>query len=125
MNFKIEHTSIRVFDIEKSVDFYKKALFMEVERELDKKDNFTLVFLTDKRKNYQLELTYNYGQKDKYQIGNGYSHIAFNIQDFDTAHTLHKSLNIQATDIYSVGNGRRLYFITDPDGYKIEILEDK
>lgn len=123
MNFNFLHTCIRVFDLEKSVEFYKKALFLEVTETKDNKEKeFTLVYLTDKDKRHELELTYNYGKEVPYELGNGYSHICFKVDDVKKAHQYHKEMGIPCTDLYAPTNNNLVYFITDPDGYKIEIL---
>ncbi len=119
MDFKIIHTCIRVFNLEESIKFYKDALGFKVSREMDKPDeNFKNVYLVDKYGDFEIELTYNYDQEIKYDLGNGYSHLAVHVDDINKAYEFHKKLNIDMTDIY----WGRLYFISDPDGYKIEIL---
>jgi lactoylglutathione lyase len=99
-NYKMAHTMIRVLDLDRALEFYKEALgFEEVKRRDEPTYEFTLVFLGDGNPNgHQLELTYNYGQVVPYQP------------------TQPKGLS---------GDGKpRYYFITDPDGYKIEIIRN-
>ncbi len=123
MNFKLEHTCIRVLNLEKSIEFYEKALNLKVTKTKDNPEKqFTLVYLTDDIGNFEVELTYNYDKAEPYELGNGYSHLCLKVSDVEAAHKFHKDLGITCTDLYSpTGNGF-VYFITDPDGYKIEIL---
>ncbi len=123
MEFSFLHTCIRVFDLEKSVEFYKKALGLEVIATKDNKEaEFTLVYLADKGRNHELELTYNYGKEQPYDLGNGYSHICFKVDDVEKAHAYHKENGVECTDLKKPTGTNFVYFITDPDGYKIEIM---
>lgn len=124
MGFKMLHTCIRVYDLEKSIEFYKNALGLKVTETKDNPDRkFTLVYLTDEDHTYELELTYNYGA-DKYELGNGYSHMAFSIEDFEETFEKHKAMGITVTEMYGITPGVvNIYFIVDPDGYKIEIIK--
>ncbi len=123
MNFSFTHTCIRVFDLEKSINFYEKALNLKVT--IRKKfDDFELVYLTDENKNHEIELTYNFNTKEKYDLGNGYSHIAFYVTDIEKANEYHKSLGYEVTDIKQLSEQvSKIYFVTDPDGYKVELIE--
>lgn len=123
MEFNFLHTCIRVLDLEKSVEFYEKVLNLNVVKTKDNKEKkFTLVYLSDKDRNHEIELTYNYDKDQPYDLGNGYSHICFKVSDVKAAHEYHKGLGVNCTDIYSPNPNSYVYFITDPDGYKIEIL---
>ncbi len=123
MDFKFEHSCIRVLNLEKSIEFYQKALNL---KEVSRKDNpekqFTLVYLTDSAHNFELELTYNYDKEEPYELGNGYSHICFKVDDVEKANAFHKELGVPCTDLYSPTGRGFVYFITDPDGYKVEII---
>lgn len=124
MEYKILHTCIRVLDLEKSVGFYEKALgFTEIRRKDHPEHEFTLVFLSDANKTHELELTYNYGRKEPYTKGDGYSHLAVSVDDLEASRERHIEMGYAVTDFYGEpGQPPRYYFITDPDGYHIEIL---
>lgn len=125
MNFIQIHTCIRVENLERSVQFYKEALGFEETRRKDYPDDqFTLVFMTDTQSDQELELTYNYDH-GSYEIGDGFSHIALETADLEAAHAFHKERGYEVTDMYGIGGKVNLYFITDPDGYDIEILQAK
>ncbi len=125
MNFEFTHTCIRVFDLEKSIKFYEKALNLKINYR-KKFSDFELVYLTDEGRKHEIELTYNFDTKEAYNIGNGYSHIAFYIEDIDKAHEYHKSLGYEVTDVKQLSKDvAKIYFITDPDGYKVELIQKK
>ncbi len=111
-------------DLEKSIEFYNNALnFKEVNRKVFKEDQFTLVYMSDGVTGHELELTYNYGQEQPYEIGNGYSHLAVVVEDLEKSHDEHKSMGYEVTKLSSLpGNPPRFYFISDPDGYSVEII---
>ncbi len=123
MKFKSLHTCIRVYDLEKSVEFYKKALGMiEIKRNDMPENKCTLVYLATEKGEHEIELTYNYGN-EPYELGNGYSHVAYSVANLEEAHEFHKNLGIPVTDMKGLHAGlKNFYFITDPDGYKIEII---
>ncbi len=125
MEYTMTHTCIRVLDLEKSLKFYEEALGLkEVKRKENLEYRFTLVFVTDKAGAHEIELTYNHDQKEPYDVGNGYSHVAFYVDDIQKSHELHKSLGYEVTDIKkALKNGSDIYFVTDPDGYKVELIQ--
>ena len=124
LNYKFIHSCIRVMDLEKSVEFYKTALALKESSRKDfPEDKFTLVYLTDEDENFELELTYNYDREKPYTIGDGYSHIAVVVNDLEASHKKHKELGYQVTDLSGIGGATgSFYFLTDPDGYDIEIV---
>ncbi len=119
-DFSFMHTCIRVLDLEKSIKFYEEALGLHI---VSRKDfeTFSLVYLADKDHNHEIELTYNVGQETPYELGTGYSHIAFNVTDIEKAHKFHEDKGYTVTPIKKITNS--IYFVTDPDGYKIELIE--
>lgn len=124
MNFRSLHTCIRVYNLDKSIDFYTKALGLKVTNKKDyPEDKFTLVYLGDSESDHEIELTYNYGH-DPYELGNGYSHIAYEVDDLEKAHEEHKKMGYKVTDLWGLSDSKnpKFYFITDPDGYDIEII---
>ena len=118
------HTCIRVMDLEKSLEFYKNALgLMETKRKDFPEHKFTLVYLSDKEGGYELELTYNYNPEKPYELGNGFSHIAIGHPEIESLREKHISLGYEVTDLKGLpGEAPHYYFVTDPDGYKVEII---
>ncbi|WOO87100.1 VOC family protein [Mollicutes bacterium LVI A0039] len=119
---KMLHTCLRVYDLEASLEFYKMLGLVE-KRRLDHSENgFILVYLTDSEDTYELELTYNIGN-EQYELGNGYSHIALGTMDIEGDHQKHTELGHEVTPLKGLpGTPPSYYFITDPDGYKVEII---
>jgi lactoylglutathione lyase len=120
------HTCYRITDIDRSVAFYNALGFEEVGR-LPIRDEAINVFMNQPGDGDmpRLELTYNIGHEEPYEIGTGYGHIAITADDLDG--TLAK-LGEQGIEPerppYSVREGgNRLCFVRDPDGYRIEITE--
>lgn len=124
MEYKMLHTCIRVMDLEKSLQFYQEALgFRETRRKDFPEDGFTLVYLSDAQGIYELELTYNYHPEKPYVIGNGFSHIAVSASDLEGSHERHRQMGYQVTKLSGLpGDPPRFYFITDPDGYDVEVI---
>lgn len=124
-NYDFVHSCIRVMDLEKSVKFYKDALNLKESNRKDfPEDEFTLVYLRDQKNNFELELTYNYDREEPYTIGNGYSHIAVKVDGLEKAYQRHKEAGYELGDFKSLSdNSASYYFLTDPDGYRIEVIE--
>ncbi|SCY86334.1 lactoylglutathione lyase [Alkaliphilus peptidifermentans] len=124
MNYKMLHTCIRVMDLEKSLKFYKEALgFVETRRKDFPEHEFTLVFLSDQARQYELELTYNYNPNKPYEIGNGFSHVAVSVDDLEESQRRHEGMGYKVTKLIGLpGSPPRYYFVTDPDGYDIEVI---
>lgn len=127
MNYKMLHTCIRVMDLEKSLKFYKEALgLVETRRSDFPEDEFTLVFLSDGVGSCEVELTYNYNPEKPYTIGDGFSHMAFSVEDLEASRERHKEMGYEVTDLMGLpGEKPRYYFVTDPDGYDVEIIRAK
>lgn len=122
MVFSMVHTNLNVSDLQKSLAFYKEALGLkEVKRKEAEDKSFVLVFLTDDAGVYQLELTWLVGHPQKYDLGENEMHIAFRTDDFDAAYARHKEMGC----ICFENPGMGVYFISDSDGYWIEILPEK
>lgn len=124
MKVKMLHVCIRVMDLEKSLKFYGEAIGLRETRRKDFPDHgFTLVYLSDHDGLYELELTYNYGQEEPYVIGNGYSHIAVATQDIEAMRERHIEMGYEVTELSGLpGTSPGYYFVTDPDGYRVEII---
>ncbi|MDK2802381.1 MAG: VOC family protein [Oscillospiraceae bacterium] len=119
MKFKFYHSNINVFDLDKSLNFYKESLgLIEIKRKESKDGSFILVFLGDGQTEYSLELTFIKNRKEKYNLGDNESHIAFKVDDYDGAYKKHKNMGCICYENPKMG----IYFISDPDNYWIEII---
>lgn len=119
MKFKFAHNNINVCDLDKSLDFYKEALGLsELRRKVSEDGSFILAFLSDGQTEHQLELTWLRDRSDPYNLGDNELHIAFRTDDFDAAHRLHTEMGCICFENVAMG----IYFISDPDGYWIEII---
>ena len=127
MNYKFVHSCIRVLDLEKSIDFYKNALNLKIARERDFPEyEFTLIYMKSPESDFEIELTYNYDQEEPNTIGNGYSHIAATVEDIKTAHKKHAELGYEVSELKSLDQEAEggYYFLSDPDGYRIEVIQE-
>ena len=128
--FRMLHTMIRVLDLDKSIEFYTQHLGMKVLRRTDYPDGkFTLAFIGygDEANNTVIELTYNWDQKEPYNLGNAFGHIAIGVPDiYKTCSELEKSGVKIPRPPGPMKHGKTVIaFIEDPDGYKIELIERK
>lgn len=123
---KAIHSMIRVLDETRSVDFYAKAFGLEIAQRLDF-DTFTLVYLRNGEADFEIELTINKGRENGYELGDGYGHIAFCVDDLDAEHARFSGLGLDPGKIVEFNRDgslfARFFFVTDPDGYKIEVLQ--
>ncbi len=124
MQYTLLHTCFRVMDLEKSLAFYQEALgFKEIRRRDFPNDAFTLVFLSDASGHHEIELTYNYNPEKPYVIGNGFSHMAVGVSDLEASQQHHRDLGYPVTKLMGLpGEPPRYYFVTDPDGYEVEVI---
>lgn len=117
---------IRVLDEARSVSFYKTAFDLDVAERLDF-DAFTLVYLSNADADFELELTVNKGQEIPYDLGDGYGHIAFCVDDLDAEHARFEAEGLSPRKIVEFerdGNLlARFFFVKDPDGYQVEVLQ--
>lgn len=120
------HTCYRITDIDRSVAFYE-ALGFEERRRLPIRDEAINVFMSlpDDGPEPRLELTYNIGRDEPYDLGTGYGHIAITTGDLDGALSALADQGIEPErPPYTVSEGgSRLCFVRDPDGYRIELIE--
>lgn len=120
MEFTFAHNNLNVLDLERSLAFYKKALNL-VETRRTEKTGFTLVFLGDNKTPHRLELTWLKDRKEPYNLGDNEIHIAFTTNDFEKAYEHHKQMNCICYENKAMG----IYFISDPDGYWLEIVPER
>lgn len=120
---KLLHTCIRVKNLEESLQFYSTAFpFFEARRMDFPEHKFTIVYMQTEGEEFELELTYNYDHPG-YDIGNGYGHLAVGVEDLEASHDAHKAAGYEVTDLKGLpGKEVQYYFITDPDGYKVEVI---
>lgn len=118
------HTCIRVTVLEESLKFYKEALgLIEIKRRDFPEHRFTLVYLSNEDGGYEIELTYNYDRENPYEIGDGFSHLAIGMDDLEKSREKHISLGYEVTELKGLpGEKPGYYFVTDPDGYKVEVI---
>ena len=126
---RILHTMLRVGDLQRSIDFYTKVLGMKLLRTSDNPAyKYTLAFVGygNNPDHAELELTYNYGE-DKYEMGTAYGHIAISTDDIYRACELVRANggNVTREPGPVKGGSTVIAFVTDPDGYKVELIERK
>jgi lactoylglutathione lyase len=124
---KLIHTMIRVHDLPRSLQFYQSAFNFNVSHRLDFSD-FTLVYLRNEEADAEIELTWNKGRAEPYSHGDGYGHVAVCVDDAKSERQRLLDLGLTPNDLreFHHDNGEllaRYFFIQDPDGYKIEVLE--
>ena len=114
-----DHFNFNVFDLEKSLTFYKDACGLVPIREKEAKDgSFKLVFLGDGKTGFRLELTWLRDRTEPYNLGDLEYHLALVADDYDAAYRKHKEMGVVCYENPEMG----IYFISDPDGYWIEIV---
>jgi lactoylglutathione lyase len=122
MEFAFAHNNINVFNLERSIAFYDKALHLKEVRRIKAPDgSFIIVFLGDGKTPHQLELTWLADRKEPYNLGDNEFHLAFRVDDFSAAHALHEKMGCICFENKAMG----IYFINDPDDYWLEIIPQK
>lgn len=123
---KAIHTMIRVLDEKRSVDFYSRAFGLAVADRFQF-DTFTLVYMRSPDADFEVELTINHDRKEPYALGDGYGHIAFAVDNLDAEHARFTGAGLQPNPIKEFNRDGALlakfFFVSDPDGYKIEVLQ--
>lgn len=117
---------IRVLDEARSIDFYNKAFGLEVAQRLDF-ETFTLIYLSNPETPFEVELTVNKGRTEPYALGDGHGHLAVSVVDLDGEHDRLGAIGLNPKKIVEFNHEgsmiARFFFIEDPDGYKIEVLQ--
>ncbi len=119
MNFQMIHENYNVRDLDKSLDFYNKALGLTEKRRKTADDgSFIITYLGNEHSEFELELTWLRDWDRPYNLGDCEFHLAFRVDDYDKAHALHEQMGCICYENKKMG----IYFITDPDGYWLEIV---
>lgn len=123
---KVIHMMVRVLDLDKSIEFYNRAFGLDVADRFDF-DSFTLVYLRNAQADFEIELTLNKGRTDPYEHGDGYGHVALCVDDARAEHARFQEIGLNPADVKEFHRDgalmARFFFVQDPDGYKIEVLE--
>ena len=123
---KLIHAMLRVLDLERSLEFYQRTLGLVESRRLDF-PGFTLAYLRNPENDFEIELTLNKGRSEPYTHGDAYGHIAVCVDSLLDEHARLKGKGYVLGDIKELKREDKLigrfFFVTDPDGYRIEVLE--
>ncbi len=123
---KAIHTMLLVLDEAKSVDFYNKAFWIDVADRFPFY-GFTLVYLRNAEADFEIELTVNHERSEPYGHGDGYGHLAVAVDDVESEHGRMSELGLEPNDVKEFHRDGALmakfFFVQDPDGYKIEVLQ--
>jgi lactoylglutathione lyase len=123
---KAIHMMIRVLEEQRSVAFYEKAFGLKVADRFGF-DSFTLVYLRNPEIDFEVELTINHGRTEPYDLGAGYGHIAFAVDNLEAEHARFDKAGLAPLPIKEFHRDGALmakfFFVQDPDGYKIEVLQ--
>jgi len=123
---KCIHMMVRVLDEARSVDFYTRAFGLKVKDRFEF-DGFTLVYLKNGEADFEVELTINHGRSEAYTHGTGYGHLAVSVDDVDSEHRRFNESGLNPNPVKEFHRDGSLmakfFFVQDPDGYKIEILQ--
>jgi lactoylglutathione lyase len=123
---KVVHSMIRVLDADRSMAFYRKAFGLKpVSRHAF--ESFELIYLANDKSTFEVELTVNKGRTEPYNLGDGYGHAAFVVDNIDTEHARFMREGLNPGQLREMPwDGRpfaKFFFVSDPDGYKIEVLQ--
>jgi lactoylglutathione lyase len=123
---KAIHMMLRVLDEVRSVDFYRRAFGLDI-ADRYAFDSFTLVYLRNSAADFEIELTINHGRTEPYSLGDGYGHVAFAVDDLTAEHARFTAEKLSPAPIKEFSRDgalmARFFFVQDPDGYKIEVLQ--
>lgn len=122
MKFTFAHNNYNVLDLDKSLTFYKEALGLVETRRFESPDgSFILVYLGDESTPHLLELTWLKEWDRPYNLGDNEFHLAFQVDDYESALAKHKEMDCVCFENPDMG----IYFISDPDGYWLEVVPSK
>ena len=119
MKFRMYHENYNVLDLNRSLEFYKKALGLTEQRRKEASDgSYIIVYVGNEETDFELELTWLRDRTEPYNLGDEEFHLAFETDDFEAAHALHSEMGCICFENEKMG----IYFIQDPDGYWLEIV---
>ena len=120
---RFDHFNFNVLDLDRSICFYEKALGLREVRRMEAADgSFILVYMGEEKTGFLLELTWLRDRKEPYDLGEGEFHLCMRVPgDYDAVRAYHKQMDCVCYENTDMG----LYFISDPDGYWIEILPEQ
>lgn len=126
MDQELVEICLRVRDIDATLDFYTNLFDFKVDEERKYPDDgFDLIYLASPGASVRIELTYNY-DADPYEVGNGFSHLGVTVDDLEAMHDVCKASPYETGDLRGLSGGTPSYFfVTDPDGYRIEVKRRK
>ncbi|NOT73071.1 MAG: lactoylglutathione lyase [Hyphomicrobium sp.] len=123
---KAIHMMIRVLEEARSVKFYEACFGLKIAERREWPD-FSLTYMSNAENDFEVELTVNKGRTEPYDLGNGYGHVAFVVDNLEAEHARIASAGYTPGDIKQMTHDGqpfgKFFFITDPDGYKIEVLQ--
>lgn len=123
---KMIHSMIRVLDEARSLAFYETAFGLTVADRLDF-PTFTLIYLSNPETGFELELTVNKDRTEPYALGDGYGHLAVSVADVTAEHARFEAAGLNPRKLVDFAPGgeviARFFFVADPDGYQIEVLQ--
>lgn len=123
---KAIHSMIRVLQEARSVAFYQMAFGLSVADRLDF-TGFTLIYMSNPESGFEVELTINKDRTEPYNLGDGYGHLAVSVDDLDAEHARLTAAGLAPRKLVDFKNGdvlvARFFFIADPDGYQIEVVQ--
>ena len=120
--FTFNHYNFNVADLEKSIAFYNEALGLTpVSRKEASDGSFQIVFLGDGKTDFRLELTWLRDHPQPYDLGECEFHLALQAEDYEAAHAKHEKMGCICFENAAMG----IYFISDPDGYWLEIIPSR
>jgi lactoylglutathione lyase len=126
MPAKVIHAMIRVLDEARAVDFYSRAFGLEIADRFAF-DDFTLVYLRNREADFEIELTINHDRIKPYELGDGYGHIAVAVDDIAAERARFEREGLAPLPLKRFHRDGELlaefFFVVDPDGYKIEVLQ--
>ena len=120
MKFKMVHENYNVADLDRSLAFYEKALGLTEKRRING-EGFIIVYVGNTESDFELDLTFVKDHPQNYDLGECEFHLAFRTADFEAAHKLHEEMGCICFENPEMG----IYFITDPDGYWLEIVPER
>ena len=122
MKFKMFHENYNVQDLQKSMDFYHEAFGLtEVRRKEAADGSYIIVYLSNEESDFCLELTWLKEKEGPYDLGECEFHLAFETDDYEGAHAKHEAMGCICFENPAMG----IYFVSDPDGYWLEVVPAK